>query len=408
MAGPPIPADAASPHGDSRDSIDCAICHQLLARPGTPPALGGTSTQWHSAKPALGVPAAIPPGTSADGAAGPPIPAGAASPHGDSRDTMDCAICHRLLPRPGAPTVGVGGQSAWPQGHAPRVIPAAGRTPGVAMAAPPIVAGTPAPHTDGRETMDCAICHKFVAPIRSATVAQSAQGELQFARPPTSLALNVAAPPQPGTPPAATPILGATVQALTADLAAQTGQEEGRGVYVSGVVPGSPAAVAGLQSGTVIEKVDGRRIRSPSDLAVVVAASKAGDWLRLTVSGDKGRQELRLLVTASIVPPTTPGPITPVPTEFSWRGMEIETFTSVTPIGTVGRTPLKGAVIAEVLPTSPAKRVGLQANDIILEIGGMPTGSSELLKQALTASADKHSVVVRAARDNRAFFLVLP
>ena len=78
------------------------------------------------------------------------------------------------------------------------------------------------------------------------------------------------------------------------------------------------------------------------------------------------------------------------------------------PIGTVGRTPLKGAVIAEVLPTSPAKRVGLQANDIILEIGGMPTGSSELLKQALTASADKHSVVVRAARDNRAFFLVLP
>ncbi len=408
MAGPPIPADAASPHGDSRDSIDCAICHQLLARPGTPPALGGTSTQWHSAKPALGVPAAIPPGTSADGAAGPPIPAGAASPHGDSRDTMDCAICHRLLPRPGAPTVGVGGQSAWPQGHAPRVIPAAGRTPGVAMAAPPIVAGTPAPHTDGRETMDCATCHKFIAPIRSATVAQSARGELQFARPPTSLALNVAVAAQPGTPPAATPILGATVQALTADLAAQTGQEEGRGVYVSGVVPGSPAAVAGLQSGTVIEKVDGRRIRSPSDLAVVVAASKAGDWLRLTVSGDKGRQELRLLVTASIVPPTTPGPITPVPTEFSWRGMEIETFTSVTPIGTVGRTPLKGAVIAEVLPTSPAKRVGLQANDIILEIGGMPTGSSELLKQALTASADKHSVVVRAARDNRAFFLVLP
>ena len=407
-AGPPISADAASPHGDSRDSMDCAICHQLLARPGAPSAFVGRSSQWPSANPALSIPAAAATGIPRSGAAGPPIPAGSASPHGDNRDTMDCATCHRLLPRPGVPTVGVVGQPAWPQGNSARGIPVAAPPPGGAMAAPPIIAGTPAPHKDGRETMDCAICHKFISPVRGATVAQLAQGPLQFARPPASLALNAAAASQLGTPPARAPILGATVQVVTADLARQTGQTEGKGVFVSRVVPGSPAAAAGLQPGMVIEKVDGRRLRSPSDLAAVVAAAKTGDRLRLAVSGNNGRQELRLFVGAPTSPPTTPVPIAPVPTEFSWRGMEIETFASVSLIGTVDLAPLKGAVIAEVLPTSPAQRVGLQANDIILEIGGMQTGSTELLNQALIASTDKHGVVMRASRANREFFLVLP
>ena len=408
-AGPPIPAGAASPHGDSRDSMDCAICHQLLARPGgAPSAFIGRSSQWPSANPALGIPAAAPTGMTQSGAAGPPIPAGSASPHGDNRDAMDCAICHRLLPRPGAPTVGVVGQFAWPQGNSARGIPAAAPPPGGAMAAPPIIAGTPAPHKDGREALDCVMCHKFISPVRGATVAQLAQGPLQFARPPASVALNAAAASQLGTPPARTPILGATVQAVTADLARQTRQAEGKGVFVSRVVPGSPAAAAGLQPGMVIEKVDGRRLRAPSDLADVVAATKTGDRLRLAVSGNNGRQELRLLVAAPMSSPTTPVPIAPVPTEFSWRGMEIETFASVTLIGTVDGAPLKGAVIAEVLPTSPAQRVGLQANDIVLEIGGMQTGSAELLNQALIASTDKHGVVMRVSRANRDFLLVLP
>ncbi|MEI7607971.1 MAG: trypsin-like peptidase domain-containing protein [Rhodospirillaceae bacterium] len=407
-AGPPIPADAASPHGDSRDSMDCAICHQLLARPGAPSAFVGRSSQWPSANPALSIPAAAATGIPRSGAAGPPIPAGSASPHGDNRDTMDCATCHRLLPRPGVPTVGVVGQPAWPQGNSARGIPVAAPPPGGAMAAPAIIAGTPAPHNDGRETMDCAICHKFISPVRGATVAQLAQGPLQFARPPASLALNAAAMSQLGTPSARIPTLGATVQAVTADLARQTGQTEGKGVFVSRVVPGSPAAAAGLQPGMVIEKVDGRRLRSPSDLAAVVAAAKTGDRLRLAVSGNNGRQELRLLLTAPMPAPSTSVPISPVPTEFSWRGMEIETFASVTPIGPVAGAPLKGAVIAEVLPTSPVQRVGLQANDIVLEISGMKTGSAEQLNQALIASADKRSVVLRVSRANREFFIVLP
>ena len=163
----------------------------------------------------------------------------------------------------------------------------------------------------------------------------------------------------------------------------------------------------------VIEKVDGRRLRSPRELFGLVGAAQTGDRLRLAVSGGRGRQELRLTVSvlpaaaATGVAPAAGGPAgaaAAVPTEFNWRGMEIETFAAATPAG----VSLKGAVIAEVVPGSPAQRAGLQANDIILEVGGQAVGSAALMDRAVRASMGKREIVMRMARSNREFYAVLP
>ena len=378
--------------------MDCGICHKFL------PAGGVGAT-------ARGVPAAAP------AMAAPAIVAGTPAPHRDGREAMDCGICHKFLPAGGV-------------GAAARGVPAAAP----AMAPPPIVAGTPAPHRDGRETMDCGICHKFL-PAGGATAAPVAQpggGGLRFARPPATLALNVAVPAQTGTAAGGFTILGASALPVTAAIAAQTGMTEGKGVFVAAVVPGSPAAEAGLEAGMVIEKVDGRRLRTPRELFSAVEAAKTGDRLRLLVTGAKGRQELRLTVSvlpaAAMAPGGAPGgtpggapagaagmaapgaavaPAT-VPTEFNWRGMEIETFAAVLPPGAGGGVQLKGAVIAEVIPGSPAQRAGLQANDIILEVDGRPAGSAAQMNQAVQAVTGKRELVMRMARNNREFFAVLP
>ena len=397
-AGPPIMAGAANPHRDERATMDCGTCHQLLPRPG-------------ARAPVRGLTAAAPV------MAAPPIMAGTPAPHRDGREAMDCGICHKFLPAGGV-------------GATARGVPAAAP----AMAPPPIVAGTPAPHRDGRETMDCGICHKFL-PAGGATAAPVAQpggGGLRFARPPATLALNVAVPAQTGTAAGGFTILGASALPVTAAIAAQTGMTEGKGVFVAAVVPGSPAAEAGLEAGMVIEKVDGRRLRTPRELFSAVEAAKTGDRLRLLVTGAKGRQELRLTVSvlpaAAMAPGGAPGgtpggapagaagmaapgaavaPAT-VPTEFNWRGMEIETFAAVLPPGAGGGVQLKGAVIAEVIPGSPAQRAGLQANDIILEVDGRPAGSAAQMNQAVQAVTGKRELVMRMARNNREFFAVLP
>ena len=445
-AGPPIMAGAANPHRDERATMDCGTCHQLLPRPGArapvrgltaaapvmaaPPIMAGTPAPHRDGREAMdcgichkflpaggvgatarGVPAAAP------AMAAPAIVAGTPAPHRDGREAMDCGICHKFLPAGGV-------------GAAARGVPAAAP----AMAPPPIVAGTPAPHRDGRETMDCGICHKFL-PAGGATAAPVAQpggGGLRFARPPATLALNVAVPAQTGTAAGGFTILGASALPVTAAIAAQTGMTEGKGVFVAAVVPGSPAAEAGLEAGMVIEKVDGRRLRTPRELFSAVEAAKTGDRLRLLVTGAKGRQELRLTVSvlpaAAMAPGGAPGgtpggapagaagmaapgaavaPAT-VPTEFNWRGMEIETFAAVLPPGAGGGVQLKGAVIAEVIPGSPAQRAGLQANDIILEVDGRPAGSAAQMNQAVQAVTGKRELVMRMARNNREFFAVLP
>ena len=351
------------------------------------------------------VPAAVPPGGAA--MAAPPIVAGAPAPHRDGREKMDCAICHRFIGGGGGAATG---------------IPAAVPPGGAAMAAPPIVAGTPAPHRDGREKMDCAICHRFIGGGGGAAtgIPAAAPGTgLSFARPPTTLALNVAVPPA-GGPAGAAPvasgflILGAQTLPVTAALGAQIGQPEGKGVFVASVVPGSPAAVAGLEAGMVIEKADGRRLRTPRELFAVVEAAKTGDRLRLAVSGTAGRQELYLTVSvlpaaAGPVAPTVPTAAAPapVPTEFNWRGMEIETFAAVAG-APAGGVAVKGAVVAEVVPGSPAQRAGVQANDIILEVGGLPTGSAALMQRAVQAATGRREVVMRMSRSNREFYVAVP
>ena len=163
----------------------------------------------------------------------------------------------------------------------------------------------------------------------------------------------------------------------------------------------------------VIEKVDGRRLRAPRDLVSVIEAAKPGDRLRLAVTGDKGRRELQLIV--SVLPVAAPGAtgaaggVAPkVPTEFNWRGMEIETFASVGTPGNGGGAQLKGAVIAEVVPGSPAQRAGLQANDIIVEVAGQSAATAALLNHAVQAVTGKREIMMRMARSNREFFVVLP
>ena len=61
-------------------------------------------------------------------------------------------------------------------------------------AGPTIIAGTPAPHTDGREMMDCTLCHNLIAPAGGRTVAWGAGqgGAPNFSGPRPDLAMNVA------------------------------------------------------------------------------------------------------------------------------------------------------------------------------------------------------------------------
>jgi putative serine protease PepD len=68
------------------------------------------------------------------------------------------------------------------------------------------------------------------------------------------------------------------VQALTSSV-----EQGGRaGALVRSVVPGAPAAAAGIQGGDIITEVDGTEIRSVDELIIAIREHKVGDTVTLT------------------------------------------------------------------------------------------------------------------------------
>jgi serine protease Do len=64
------------------------------------------------------------------------------------------------------------------------------------------------------------------------------------------------------------------------------GRRGGRGVEVTGVDPDGPAAQAGIREGDVLEEVNGRSLRSASDLRMALAQAKGRPALVLVRRGE--------------------------------------------------------------------------------------------------------------------------
>ena len=67
--------------------------------------------------------------------------------------------------------------------------------------------------------------------------------------------------------------LGVGIQDLTPDLTKSFGLTDKKGALVSQVMPGSPAAKAGIEQGDVILEFDGKAIAESKDLPQMVAAT---------------------------------------------------------------------------------------------------------------------------------------
>jgi serine protease Do len=79
---------------------------------------------------------------------------------------------------------------------------------------------------------------------------------------------------------------GLTVQPLPPEIARSLGLEESRGVIITAVDPGGPAAAAGFRRGDVILEIDRKPIRSLSDYEKAIAAAKDKNLLFLVRRGD--------------------------------------------------------------------------------------------------------------------------
>jgi len=93
---------------------------------------------------------------------------------------------------------------------------------------------------------------------------------------------------------------GSTASLSAADSARPSFVPDQAGVYVASVVPGSPAAQAGLKEGDVITAIDGKPATTTDDLAAVTLTRNPGDTVTVEYIRD-GRPE-KTKVTLGVQP----------------------------------------------------------------------------------------------------------
>ena len=89
--------------------------------------------------------------------------------------------------------------------------------------------------------------------------------------------------------------IGIGARDITADLSKRYNIPVG--IYVSQVEQFSPAEKAGIQSGDVIVKFDGKEVKTTSELNTAKGTHKSGDTVSLQVYRDGNYKDLTLKLT---------------------------------------------------------------------------------------------------------------
>ena len=202
--------------------------------------------------------------------------------------------------------------------------------------------------------------------------------------------------------------LGASLQPVDEDLAPSLGIPKDSGEIVRSLVPGAPGALAGLQQGDVIVKVNGQQVTPDATVSYLIANSAVGTRIPLEII----RNGRRATVTVTVAQRPTEEALA----KLSGGGTNNDGGNAVVPnapqraLG-LSLTPLTpdlaraaslpasahGVLITAVDPNANAAEQGLQRGDLIVSVNNQP----------VTSPAQVIAVVDAARKAGRSSVLLL-
>ncbi len=199
--------------------------------------------------------------------------------------------------------------------------------------------------------------------------------------------------------------LGIQIQPVTEDMASSLGLARNRGEMVQGVQPGQPAERAGLESGDIVLKVNGRDVTPDQTLSYLVANIAPGTTIPLDVVRDGARRKVNVTVgkrpsedelrrSQEFNPDAEPEEdMAPSDNKVIEQrlGLQVLPLTPQISRQLGANADTRGLVVATVNPNSDAARKGLQRGDIILTAN----------YRAIASVADLEAIVRSAEAENR-------
>jgi serine protease Do len=199
--------------------------------------------------------------------------------------------------------------------------------------------------------------------------------------------------------------LGVSITSLNEDMAKQFKVPDTSGALVNDVTSGGPADKAGIKNGDVIRKVDGKTVAGSGQLTAMVTNMNPGAEVELDILRDGKAMTIHLTLgerPANLS--ATPG-VGKAPSEGTLRGITAQNLTPDVR-DQLGLPPnVRGVVISDLDPSSPAAQSGLQPGDVIEAINRHSVNSVADFNR-LAAEA-KGQVLLRINRQGNGLFVVI-
>jgi serine protease Do len=203
--------------------------------------------------------------------------------------------------------------------------------------------------------------------------------------------------------------LGININDVTPANAEFFKMKEASGAIVAQVTPDSPAANGGLKQGDVVTEVNGQPIGNGGALQMAVSEMTPGTPLKLNVVRDGKPMTLNLTVgqfKAKTEQASNAG---------DNAGQKGKIGVAVANLDDNARQQLnvpeqvKGVVVQDVKPGSPAEDAGLQPGDVIQEVNRKPAASaSQFASDVHATPADKDILLLVWSQGNSSYRTVHP
>ena len=191
--------------------------------------------------------------------------------------------------------------------------------------------------------------------------------------------------------------IGVTIQDVNQQLANSFNLPRPMGALVSQVESDGPAAKAGLKSGDVITKLDGRDIDRSADLPARVATLKPGATAKLQVW--RGGKPMEIAVALGELSDAVKTARASAPGQDGKLGVAVRPLRPEE-ARQLGATGGNGLVVEAA--NGAAAEAGIQPGDVILSFNGQPVNSAEQLKNII-AKAGKNAAVLIQRGNARIF-----
>jgi serine protease Do len=196
--------------------------------------------------------------------------------------------------------------------------------------------------------------------------------------------------------------LGISIQDISDDIAKNMNYKGKNGALVSDVFKGDPADKAGIKVGDIITEINGKSIKDTHDLLLTTASLHVGE--KATIKALRDGKETSFLVVVTERKDKPEIALTKKPGEYFGINVQEINKELAKRLGIPHDT---GVIVTDVEEGSPADDVGIQQNDVIVQVNKVKITSLKQFSTEMSKAAEKKSVILLIKRGNSNFFIGL-